>query len=238
MEVDLFVFTYTIFGIFIAFCLFTQLYGKGNPLESWAAFSYLATGTAMSIMWAWSYIKSNAILGLQQGQWFFVPAIILGFMMWFRVHPKYSYISRLPIAFTMGLSLGWGLRTGIFTSFIIPIRATITKLWIPEYGATYLLARTTIAVCVITMMSFFIYTTEIKGPHLWSATIGEYAMYIAFGAAVAQTFMGRLGLFVGHMQDIMFPLWKQPYTLGSAIIVFVLMMILEKTGWGPKLAAS
>jgi hypothetical protein len=224
-----------IFQIFIAFCLFTTLYGKGNPLRSWAEYSYLAAGTAMSVMWAWTYIRNHAVVGLQAGELIWIPAIILGLMMWFRIHPKYSYISRLPIAFTMGIGMGWTIRTNIFTRFITQISATIVPLF--DQGTMWIFQRTVIAVGIITMMSFFIYTTEIKGPHLWSATFGEYFMYLAFGAVFAGTFMGRLGLFVGHMQSYMFPVWKQPYTIAIAILVFVVMLWLDRSGLGEKLSA-
>jgi len=237
---DLLTYLSVVLAIFIAFCGFTTLYGKGNPLYSWAEFSYLATATAMSVMWSWTatFGVRYAIQGLIRGELIWVPAIILGILMWFRVYPKYSYLSRVSIAFTMGIALGWGLRTSIFTSFIRQISATIVNLWVPEYGIMYFIARTTIAVSIITMMSFFIYTTEIKGPHLWSATIGEYIMYTAFGAVFAQTFMGRLSLFVGHMQDYMFPVWKQPYTIGAALLVFVILLALDKKGLAQKLAAA
>lgn len=224
-----------IFQIFIAFCLFTTLYGKGNPLRSWAEYSYLAAGTAMSVMWAWNYIRDHAVVGLQAGELIWIPSIILGLMMWFRISPKYSYISRIPIAFTIGIGMGWTIRTNIFTQFITQISATIVPMF--DQGAMYLFERTVVAVGIITMMSFFIYTTEIKGPHLWSATFGEYFMYLAFGAVFAGTFMGRLGLFVGHMQSYMFPVWKQPYTLGIAILVFVAMLLLDRSGLGEKLSA-
>jgi len=224
-----------IFQIFIAFCLFTTLYGKGNPLRSWAEYSYLAAGTAMSVMWAWTYIRNHAVIGLQAGELIWIPAIILGLMMWFRIYPKYSYISRIPIAFTIGIGMAWTIRTSIFTQFISQISATIVPIF--DQGPMWLFERTVIAVGVITMMSFFLYTMEIKGPHLWSATFGEYFMYLAFGAVFAGTFMGRLGLFVGHMQSYMFPVWKQPYTIGILLLVFVVMLALERTGWGAKLSA-
>ena len=240
---DLLSFTSTVFGIFISFCMYTTLYGKGNPLRSWAEFSYIACGTTMSVMMAYTYIKKTAIIPLithpftiESLAW--VAAIILGLMMWFRVHPTYSYISRVPIAFTVGIGMGYSISTVIFTGFLKQISGTIVKLWTAEGGWPYFITRLTIVVCVITMLSFFLYTTEIKGPHVWSATVGEYAMYIAFGVVFAQTFMGRLGLFVGYMQQCMYPVWKQPYTLGSAILVFLILLILDKTGWAERLSAT
>jgi hypothetical protein len=53
-------------------------------------------------------------------------------------------------------------------------------------------------------------------------------MYVAFGGIFAQTFMGRLSLFVGFMQNYTVPPWKIPYLLGSLIIVFAAVIILDR----------
>ncbi len=42
-------FAAVVVGIFISFAMYTTLYGKPNPLRSWAEFSYLGAGTGVSI---------------------------------------------------------------------------------------------------------------------------------------------------------------------------------------------
>jgi len=223
-------------GIFISFCMFTTLYGKPNPLRSFAEFSYLATGTGVSVVIGLMYIWNTAILNIQAGDWILIFSIIFGLMMIFRIHPTYSYVSRLPLAFTVGTGLALSLRTQIFTSFLIQINATIVKLWtgVPiEF-----LYRVTVAVSVLTILTFFLYTMELTGPLLWTSKVGEYLMYIGFGAIFAQTFMGRLGLFVGYMESLTTPSWKTIYTLGSAAICFIAAIVFDKTGLGEKLSAG
>ena len=236
MAAEWFEFSAIVVGIFISFCMYMTLYGKPNPLRSWAEFSYLGAGTGVSVVISLWYIWTTAILNIQAGDVILIASIILGLMMLFRVHPEYSYISRLPLAFTVGVGLALSLRTIIFTSFLIQINATITKLWtgVPiEF-----LYRLTIAVSVITILTFFLYTTEVTGPLLLSSKIGEYLMYIGFGAIFAQTFMGRLGLFVGYMESVTTPAWKQPYTIASAIICLIAAFIFDKTGLGEKLSGA
>ena len=225
-----------VLGIFISFCMYTTLYGKPNPLRSWAEFSYLGAGTGVSIVIGLMYIWNTAILGIQAGDWILIFSIILGLMMIFRIHPQYSYISRLPLAFTVGTGLALSLRTQIFTSFIVQINATITKLWtgVPiEF-----VYRVTIAVSVLTILTFFLYTMELTGPLFWTSRLGEYLMYIGFGAIFAQTFMGRLGLFVGYMESLTTPTWKTPYTLASALICLIAAILFDRTGLGEKLSAG
>jgi hypothetical protein len=233
--IEMFEFTTAVVGIFISFAMYTTLYGKPNPLRSWAEFSYLACGTAISVVVALWYIYRTAIIPIQAGDLILIAGVILGIMMLFRLHPHYTYVSRVPLAFTVGVQLALSLRTIIFTDFLTAINATIVKLWtgIP----LDFIYRFTIAVSVLTMLTFFLYTTKITGPLHWSASLGEYLMYIGFGSIFAQTFMGRLGLFVGYMGKCTTPPWKIPYTIGSAIICFILAVIFDKTGLGEKLSA-
>ncbi len=236
MAAEWFEFSAIVVGIFISFAMYTTLYGKPNPLRSWAEFSYLGAGTGVSVVIGLVYIWNTSVLGIQAGDWILIFSIILGLMMLFRVHPQYSYVSRLPLAFTVGTGLALSLRTIIFTSFLRQISATIVKLWtgVP----VEFLYRLTIAVSVITILTFFLYTMEVTGPLLWSSKIGEYLMYIGFGAIFAQTFMGRLGLFVGYMESVTTPAWKQPYTIASAIICMIAAFIFDKTGLGEKLSGA
>jgi hypothetical protein len=204
-------FAAVVVGIFISFAMYTTLYGRPNPLRSWAEFSYLGAGTGVSIVIGLTYIWNTAVLGIQAGDWILILSIILGLMMVLRVHPTYSYVSRLPLAFTVGTGLALSLRTQIFTSFIRH---------------------------VITILTFFLYTMELSGPLFWTSRVGEYLMYIGFGAIFAQTFMGRLGLFIGYMESLTTPTWKTPYTVGSALICLIAAILFERTGLGEKLSAG
>lgn len=236
MAVELWEFSIIVVGIFISFCMYTTLYGKPNPLRSWAEFSYLGAATGVSIVISLTYVWNTAILGIQAGDWILIFSILFGIMMLFRVHPTYSYISRLPLAFTVGTGLALSLRTQIFTSFLMQINATIVQLWtgVP----LVFLYKLTVAVSVVTILTFFLYTMELTGPLLWSSKIGEYLMYIGFGAIFSQTFMGRLGLFVGYMESLTTPDWKVSYTLGSAVICLIAAIVFDKTDLGEKLSAG
>jgi len=236
MATGFFEFSYIIVGIFISFCMYTTLYGKPNPLRSWAEFSYLGAGTGVSVVISLTYIWNTAVLNIQAGDWILIISIIFGLMMLFRVHPEYAHISRLPLAFTVGTGLGLSLRTIIFTSFLRHINATIVKLWTGVPLEFFY--RLTIAVSVITILTFFLYTMEVTGPLLWTSKLGEYLMYIGFGAIFAQTFMGRLGLFVGYMENITTPVWKQPYTVASALICLAAAYYFDKSGLGEKLSGG
>jgi small basic protein len=218
----------TAVGAFLAMCMFSTLYGKGNPLYSFAEESYIGFATALTIIWNVNYIYQTGILNTLSGNWSIALSILLGLMILFRIHPKYSYVARLPIAVALGGQFGLSLRTIIFSGFIQQIQATIKPLFA---GTTQtLIYNWTLVISVVFMLTFFFYTVEIEGPLKASATFGEYLLYISFGAIFAQTFMGRLGLFVGFIQSFTVPNWKQPYLVVSMILVLAIILALDRFG--------
>lgn len=220
-------------GTFLAMCMFSTLYGKSNPFYALAEESYIGFATGLTIIWNIDYIWKTGIVNIQRGDWVLIFSLILGTMMLFRVHSKYSYIARIPIAIVLGAQFGLSLRTIIFTGFTQQITATIRPLFT---GTTQvLLYNWTIVICVIFMLTFFFYTVEMEGALGMSAKFGEYLLYIAFGAVFAQTFMGRLGLVVGFLQSYTVPDWKTPYLLASMVLVLALIIYMDKTGLLEKL---
>jgi len=218
-----------IVAIFTSWCLYSTLYGKSNPFRSYAQASFIGWSMGMNVVVATWFAYEHGYLPLLEGEWIMLLGIILGVMMLFRLHPKYHYIARLPIAISVGTMLSFSLRTTIFTGFISQIQATMLPLYVPG-DLLKSLYNTTLVVSTLLMLSFFVYTTELRGPMIWSARIGEYCMYIAFGCVFAQTFMGRLGLFVGYMQNITDPAWKIPYTLSFAVLIFLAILVMDRYG--------
>jgi hypothetical protein len=218
----------TIVGTFLAMCMFSTLYGKSSPLYSLAEESYIGFGTGLTIVINAEYIWRTGIVNIMRGDYILILALILGAMILFRVHPKYNYVARIPIAIALGAQFGLSLRTLIFSGFTQQITATIVPLF--AGGMMTILYRWTIALSVILMMTFFFYTIELSGPLAASAKLGEYFLYIAFGAIFAQTFMGRLGLFVGFMQSYTVPPWQKPILIASMLIVFIAVVIMDRTG--------
>lgn len=227
--VQIYEYTYTVVAILATWSMYSTLYGKPSMFRSWAENSFIGFTMGLNIVVTAQYVWDTAIVPLTNGRWFPSIGILLGLLMVLRLFPKYSYISRLPIAISIGANLGLSLRTRIFTAFIDQISSTIVPLYIP--GDLYQsLVNTTVSVSVVLMLTFFLYSTEQKGILRYTAKAGEYALYTALGAVFAQTFMGRLGLFVGYMQSITDASWKLPWTFGLAAVVLVGIIVMDRAG--------
>jgi len=215
-----------VFGAFIAMCMFSTLYGKSNPLYVFAEESYVGFATGLVVIMAIMYIYRAGIQGILAGDWILSVGIILGLMTLTRLSREYAYISRLPIGISVAVQLALSMRTIIFSRFIRHINATVMNLFPAD--SQLMLYRWTIFLSLIPMLTFFFYTTEMKGPLSWSAKAGEYILYLSLGVVFAQTYMGRLGMFVGFMQSLTLPPWKIPILISTMIIVLAAVVILDK----------
>jgi len=229
MIVSTYDFTVAIVAIFITWSLYTQFLGKPTPFRSLAENAYIGVGMGMvTVINIW-YMWTEGISPILRGEYWMLSAIILSIMMFSRITPKYNYIARVPLTIAVGTSLGLALRTQINSNFILQVKAMIIPLWVD--GNLYqTISNLTNVIGGLLLITFFIYTTEQKGPLKHSSQLGEYVLYIGLGTLFAQTFMGRLSMFTGYMQQITDPQWKIPYTIGIALLVFAASIIMDRRG--------
>jgi hypothetical protein len=227
--VEFYEFTYTLVAILISWSMYMSLYGKPSPFRSWAENSFIGFSMGLGLVVTFFYVLRIGWEPLFRGNLFPALGIALGLLTLFRLFPKYSYIARVPIAISIGTNLAISLRTTIFTGFIEQIKATIVPFWVSGDLYTSLL-NTVVSISVVLILSFFLYSIELKGPWRYASKAGEYALYIALGAVFAQTFMGRLGLLVGYLQSISDPSWKIPYTLAFLAFVLAGTVIMDRYG--------
>ena len=217
----------------LAFMMYTCLYGKGNPLYSIAEESYIGVGMGLSVVTNILYIWRVGVLGVQAGDFILAAGLLLGLLMLVRIKPEWAYLTRVPISMTVGTGLALSIRTVIFTGVISQLKSTIVPL---VTGDLYTdIVRFTVIISILCQMTFFLYTTELTGPLHWTSKAGEYFLYAGFGGVFAQTFMGRLGLLIGFMQNVTFPTWKTPITLVSMFGALAIILILDRKGWLERL---
>jgi len=228
-EVSFYDLTVTIVALFCTWSLYMQFLGKPSPFRSFTENAYIGVGMGMvTVINVW-YIYNEGILPIMRGEWWMLLGLFLGCLMFSRVFPKYNYLARIPLAICVGTGLGLALRTQITTSFILQVLAMVVPPIVPGniLQSIYNITNIVASLCLIT---FFIYTRELKGPLKYTSRLGEYALYIGLGTLFAQTFMGRLSMFTGYMQQITDPAWKIPYTFAIALIVFAATILMDRYG--------
>ena len=216
-----------IFAIAATWAMYLQLYGKSNPFYSFAQATYIGTSFGLDMVVTFLFIYNEGYIPITHGDWFMGAGIILGLIACHRLSKKYAWLSRFPLAISLGTGLGLGLRTQIFSGFLGQIKSLIQPLYIAG-DLTTSLYNTSIILATLFMLSFFLYTVRLEGSIGISARIGEYVLYIGLGAYFAQVFMGRLGLLVGYMQNVTTPSWKIPYTIGLGILMLAVVLVMDR----------
>lgn len=217
----------------ITFGLFSILTGVDNPWYAFAEYSYIGAAvgvlTVMSLYYLYNSVLTP-ILANPSGQIGLLISLILGVLVLTRVSSKYSWIARIHITIGIAIAVGISTRTIVFTSILAQIKASILPLWgvDPWQAATNIL----ILVFIISSMFFFLYTVDTGTRGKPVASLGRLVLYAGFGTLFAQTFMGRIGLFLGRMTTMLFP-QEQFYT--TIVIIAVILVTIYYLSRNPEL---
>lgn len=218
-----------ILATLVTFGLYSSLTGIDNPFYAFAEHSYIGAGIGFLVVMSLMYLRKSVIEPIllnPLGNFSLVVGLILGLLMLTRVSPEYSYLARIPITIGVSVALGISTRTLIFTSLIKQITATFKPLWgvpLPEA-----LSNLLVLIFISSSLIFFLYTIETKGVAKKTANLGKYVLYAGFGALYAQTFMGRIGLFLGRMETMLFPMSQRVITLVVALGMLVIIYVMSK----------
>jgi len=219
----------------VTFGLYSILTGISNPYFAWAEHTYIGGAIGLTVVVSMDYIRRNIIDRVSADpvhNWPLIISLILGLMMLTRIHPRYSYIARIPVAVATATGVAVSTRAVIFTGIIKQIQATILPILNGGDPKT-VFTNIMVILFVIIMMTYFIYTMELKGPIKTSYQLGRYLLYAAFGVLFAMTYMGRLGLLLGRLETLLFPVTHLYITVIISLFMVVTIYLLHR--YYPKL---
>ncbi|MCK5125079.1 MAG: hypothetical protein KAR42_02380 [candidate division Zixibacteria bacterium] len=240
MESEWRIFLWTTLSVGLTLSVFSFLY-KDNPFYRFTESLYvgIATGYMTIILWYTGLLPTlidRIWIGqpwwqFWGGKWWYIFPGILGLMMWFRFSKKKAWLSRYPIAFYIGISMGAAIplemknrvNEQLFNTFISPdFSAMAGGFW---NGISEII----IIIGVLTGLFYFFFSVPHKGVFGTVAKVGIYTLMIGFGASFGYTVMGRISLFIQRVQTIRD--WASTGIEGgggmSAIVwIFVLFIVL------------
>lgn len=185
---------------FLTLCIFSFLY-KDNPFYKLAEHIFVGGSVAYLLIQTWYFtiqpmlVKPLIEEGFHQNYLLTTP-IILSIMVLMRFFPKIGWISRWPIAFTVGVGAGLVI-TGNIQGILIPqLRATL----VPVKSFNNVI----IIIAVITTITYFYFSREHKGLLGGSARVGIMFIMIFFGASFGYTVMARASLLIGRIHFLLY----------------------------------
>ncbi len=196
----------------------------------------LATGYMVALTWTDVLLPKWYKPLVDQGQWWYILALVPGLMYYFIFSRKHSWISRLIIGFFLGVASGQAFKAfvndmwpQISTSFkpVVPHPAiapgadhpAVKALSIPDAINNVLFMF--ILLCV---MSYFFFSFEQKHPVLKnSAKLGRWMLMFTFGAIFGSTIMARLALLIDRMDFLLNDFG--PHIGGPGVMFGVLILL-------------
>jgi len=185
---------------FLTLAIFSFLY-KDNPVYKLAEHIYVGVSAGYWLIYvAFFDVYPMLIQGFQDEtgieKWILLVPGALGLIMLSRWFPKVAWLSRWPIAFTVGIGAGLGITANI-QGYVVPqMQATL----LPVTGWNIVsLNNVILTVGVITTILYFYFSKPHKGALGWMARVGIVFIMVSFGASFGYTLMARISLLIGRL---------------------------------------
>ena len=189
---------------FVTLAIFSFLY-KDNPVYRLveAIFAGLSAGYYFGLTWDTVFMQQVVFPIRTESAWYLLIPTALGVMLFARLSSKYSYLSRLPLAFVVGSTSGIFITSRLQGLILPQIRTTFMPQNVPG-GSTDPVAifalSAIVVVGVIATLVYFYFSHEHKGVIGMTAKVGIWFIMISFGAHFGYTVMGRVSLLIGRVQ--------------------------------------
>ncbi|MEW6025926.1 MAG: hypothetical protein AB1599_01335 [Planctomycetota bacterium] len=239
--------TMQIFEVWLAVGFTLMIYSflyKDNPLFKLGEYMYvgLSAGYALCGDWfqiVWPdlvkplYSSIKYTLGgevapefqVYKNLWLFVP-LILGIFMLTRFSHKLNWLSRYTFAFIMGTTSGMAIPYVVSADLFKQIEPVLKPFIGSEIAITQAINAILIIIGVITVLVYFFFSMEHKGPVKTVARVGIFYMMIAFGAAFGYTVMARESLAIGRLTKLVNWSKTPDYYYAPIILFFVVAGII------------
>src|SRR5450756_1151194 len=148
-----------------------------------------------------NYIRPTIQIDIaKNGTWTYLIPIFIGLFVYARYskNRKINWLSRIPLAFWVGIGSAVVITKTFKANFISQITAT----FLPAVTNDPLTMFNNILmiVGVISVLSYFFFTFEMPRPLKVIPKFGRYIMMIGFGAAYGNTVLSRISVLLGRLQ--------------------------------------
>ncbi len=192
-------------GVYFTFSIFSFLY-KDNPFYKIAEQIFVGLSAGYWFVYTiYSILIPNLfdpLLNDFAPGWIKLFPAILGIMMLLRLFHKTVWISRYPIAVTIGTTSGLAFIKYLKSDVIMQLTETIMN---PFIGDNWVMISGQILLVVgtITGVIYFFFSKKHEGVFGGTAKVGIYFLMINFGAAFGLTAMARISLLIGRLQFLL-----------------------------------
>jgi len=188
--------------------IYSFLY-KENPLYRLA--EHLVIGISLGYFVVIDYTRVikprllDPLIAGESGAWVMLIPAILGILYITRFFPKIAWLSRYPMAFVMGASMGIGFPLSMKAGVLRQLEATLIPLYVPGIPWDVFVGNIVIVLGTLAALIYFFFSKPHKGPFFGTGSkIGIWVIMIGFGATFGFTVMGRISLLIGRIQFLLY----------------------------------
>ena len=225
---------YEIIGIWcvvlLTLSIFSYLYGD-NPF--YKAAEHIFVGVSAGYIFTltfWDTIWPNLFGRLfpsyvQAGFEFditYIFPLILGVFMLFRLSAKYYFLSRISIAYIVGMMAGLKFYVFLNSNLLTQIKSSTVNLSGTYYA---IINEVIILIGVISGLVYFFFSKEHTGVIGKVSKIGIYFLMIKFGASFGFAVMGRISLLIGRFEELI-EFSKPEFYYSTPVVLVAMIMIL------------
>jgi len=193
----------TTVAAFLTLCIFSFLY-KDNPFYKFA--EHLVVGVSAGYWVAILYINvviPNIWEKLVVGKWWYLIPTLLGLLMWTRLVKRWTWISRYPLAFYLGIATGVAIPLEMQAKIIEQLFGTVRSfaaLHGPNIGFAVVANTVIVGAGIVAGLVYFFFSKEHKGITGGISRVGIWTLMIGFGASFGFTVMARISLLIERIQ--------------------------------------
>jgi hypothetical protein len=199
---DLATFVGSVIAAALTLMTYSMLLGD-QPIARLAEHIMVGAATAYEAIVAIEFIQRAGWMPIVAGKTYYVIALILGLMMFFRLNRSTAWLYKYPTAIVIATGFGVAIRSAITSQFLDQIRGTILPLTTPD--AMTNINNLLVIIMTTTATVYFIFSHEMKGPFTTVSKIGRYTLLAAFGASFGATVQFRYEMVVGRLMFLLDP---------------------------------
>ncbi|MBN1424686.1 hypothetical protein JXA88_09020 [Candidatus Fermentibacteria bacterium] len=137
-----------------------------------------------------------------QGNLLFAGCAILGLMVFARLFPKRSWLSRYPVAFYVAAGAGYSIPSTIQARVVKQMQVTMVN-FLDQGSVIAVISGFLLFLGVVTVLLYFFFSAEHRGVLGAASKIGIVTLMIGFGASFGYTVMSRITLLIGRFQFLL-----------------------------------
>ena len=202
---------FELFGVWcivlLTLSIFSYLYGD-NPFYKAAehifvgvSAGYIFTITFWDTIWPNLFgrlIPSYVQAGFEFDISYLFP-LFLGIFMLFRLSKKYDWLSRISIAYIVGMMAGLKFYVFLNSNLLTQIKSSTINLSGSYFN---IVNEVIILIGVISGLVYFFFSKEHTGIVGKVSRVGVYFLMIKFGASFGFAVMGRISLLIGRFEEL------------------------------------